>query len=239
MAYNPGSFGEIRVFEDFLSPGIANAAWSDKGLGHVGGIGFTSVNEGSFAQTVDEPGGILAVTTDTGDDDNWAGYVGVFKPSDGGCVMEARFKVASPTTCAIFCGFSETLDAATPVCPAEFATATLTCNGTGSMVGMLHDADATTDIWMAVAGDGGVEETVYNAAAGPTADYWDVVRVEIGPDGKGTCILNGKVIHEFTSFLTTTDIQHAVLLVENRSGAANTLEIDYFFAKGYRDWTDS
>ena len=91
----------------------------------------------------------------------------------------------------------------------------------------------------AVAGDGGVEETVYNAAAGPTADYWDVVRVEIGPDGKGTYILNGKVIHEFTSFLTTTDIQHAVLMVENRSGAANTLEIDYFFAKGYRDRTDS
>ena len=239
MAYTPGSFGRLRVFEDFLGLGTDNAAWDETGLGSIGNIAFTSVNEGSFAHTVDEPGGILAVTTDTADDDNWAGYVGVFKPSDGGCVMEARFKVADITTAAVYCGFTETLSATAPVMPAEYATATLTCNGSGSMVGMLSDPDATTDLWRAVAGDGGVEETVYSAAAGPTNDYWDVVRVEIGPDGKGTCILNGKVIHEFTSFLTTTDIQHAVLLVENRSGAANTLEIDYFFAKGYRDWTDS
>lgn len=232
-----GSFGRIREMEDFLSPGAADAAWSATGTGTLGKIAFTSVNEGSFAPTLDEPGGVVAVTTDTADNDNWAGFLGVFKPADGGCVMETRFKVASTTTCAIFAGFTETLSLTTPVCPAEYATATLTCNGTGSMVGMLHDADATTDLWMAVAGDGGNEETVYAAGYGPTNDKWDVVRVEITPDGKGRCILNGVVIHEFTSFLTTTDIQHACLLVENRSGAANTLEIDYFYAEGGRDWT--
>lgn len=234
-----GSYGKLKVFEDFLSPGAANAAWSDTGVGILGDICYTSVNEGSFAPTVDEPGGIVAVTTDTADNDNWAGFVGVFKPADGGCWMETRFKVASPTTCAIYAGFTETLALDTPVCPAEYATATLTCNGSGGMVGMLHDADATTDLWMAVAGDGGAEETVYSHTVGPTADYWDIVRVEIDNDGNGTCYINGVKLHTFTSCVTSTDIQHAVLLVENRSGAANTLEIDYFAAGGGRDWTTS
>ncbi len=237
MTYSPGSFGRIRIFEDFLGNYVtADPTTTFSSVGLLGAISV-SAGDGSCTSTVDEPGGVICVNTHTDDNDNAALFAGVFKPVDGGCVMETRFKVASPTTCAIFAGFTETLAVTTPVCPAEFATATLTCNGSGSMVGMLHDADATTDIWMAVAGDGGVEETVYNASEGPTADEWDVVRVEIGSDGKGICMLNGRVIHTFTSFLTTTDIQHAVLFVENRSGAANALEVDYFYAEGFRDWT--
>ncbi len=240
MAIKQGSFGQLRVFEDFLgfNTPAGNTAWALTGVCPVGQLAMTSVNEGSMAPTLDEPGGIMAITTDTADNDNAALFVGVFKPADGGCVMEARFKVADTTTAAIYCGFTETLALDTPVMPAEYATATLTCNGSGSMVGLLHDADATTDLWMAVAGDGGAEETVYAASYGPTNDYWTVVRVEIGADGDGWCWLDGKMIHKFTSFLTTTDIQHAVLMVENRSSAANTLEVDYFFASGGRDWNE-
>ena len=239
MAYTPGSFGRIRVFEDFLGNYVT--ADPTNTFSSIGQLALISVDagNGSCTSTVDEPGGIVCINTHTDDNDNAALFAGVFKPSDGGCVMEARFKVADVTTAAIYCGFTETLAVTTPVMPAEFATATLTCNGSGSMVGMLSDPDATTDLWRAVAGDGGVEETVYSAAAGPTNDYWDVVRVEIGSDGRGDCWLNGKLIHSFTSFLTTSDIQHAVLMVENRSGAANALEVDYFYAEGARDWTDS
>jgi len=240
MSYNPGSFGRVRIFEDFLgfNTPAGNAAWALTGVCPVGQLSMTSVGEGSLAPTVDEPGGIMSITTDTTDNDNAALFAGVFKPVDGGCVMEARFKVDSATTAAIFCGFSETLALDTPVMPAEYATATLTCNGSGSMVGMLYDPDATTDIWKAVAGDGGDEETVYNADTAIVADTWDVVRVEIGANGDGICYLNGKLIHTFTSFLNTSDIQHAVLMCENRDGSANVLEVDYFYAEGARDWAN-
>ena len=242
MAKSIGSFGRIRVWEDFLAPDTA-LTWSTSAQ-RLGQIGQVSVNEGSFAHTVDEPGGILAATTDTGDNDNIALYAGPFKPSDGGCFFEARFKVNSATLCAIFAGFSETLDATTPVCPAEFDTSTLTINGSGGMVGMLFDPDATTDVWKAVAGDGGAAASgaPVNAANTVVADEWDVVRVEIGADGRCSCYLavsdgTFKLIKQWDDPITASDIQHAVLLFENRSGAARVAEVDYFWAEGGRDWT--
>jgi len=240
-----GNFGVIEVFEDFLAPDAA-LTWSSSAQ-RLGQVGQVSVNEGSFDHTVDEPGGILKITTDTADNDNCALYVGPFKPSDGGVVMEARFKVADITTCALFVGFTETLDAATPVMPAEFATTTMTYNGTGGMVGLQFDSDGTTDDWRAVAGDGGAVSSnadangtrAYNA---PVNDKFDVVRVEIDVNGTGRVYLaedsgSLKLIKEIESAVTASDIEHAVLMIENRSGAASVMEVDYFYAKGNRDWT--
>ncbi len=118
-----------------------------------GGIGFTSVNEGSFASTVDESGGVLAITTDTADNDNAALIAGKFAPHDGKMVMHARFKISDVTTDAVFVGFAETMALDTPVMPAEFATATMAYNP-GGMVGFSFDADGTTDDFRAVMGDG-------------------------------------------------------------------------------------
>jgi len=240
-----GSFGRVRIFEDFLgfNTPAGNTAWALTGVCPVGQLSMTSVNEGSLAPTVDEPGGIMAITTDTADNDNAALFAGTFKPADGGCFMEARFKVADVTTPAIFCGFSETLALDTPVMPAEFATATMTYNGSGGMVGAQFDIDATTDDWRTAFGDGGA--IVSGATAGGerahdtvVADAWQLVRVEIGADGDGYVYVNGKLIEKVANCVTTTDCFHAVLMVENRSGAANTLEVDYFYAEGGRDWTE-
>jgi hypothetical protein len=243
MTIKQGSFGRLHIHEDFLGCGAPNAAWSDTGIGHVGQLAFTSVNEGSFAFTVDEPGGILAVTTDIADNDNWAGFAGTFKPADGGCYMEARFKVAVITTSSVFCGFSETLDATTPVMPLEFAIATMTYNGTGNIAGLLQDKDATTEDWRAGFGNGGA--VVAGADANGTrayeaivADRWQVVRVEIGADGDAYCYLNGRLIKKVADAVTPADVLYATLMVENRSGAANTIEVDYFHADGGRDWAD-
>jgi len=235
-----GSFGRIRVFEDFLAPDTAlTMSTSPQRLGQVGQV---SVGEGSFAHTVDEPGGVLKITTDTSDNDNVCLYAGPFKPADGICVMEARFKIADITAGALFVGFCETLNATTPVMPAEFATATMTYNGSGGMVGLQFDADGTTDDWRAVAGDGGAVSgdaaangTVANAA--PVNDEYDVVRVEIDDNGTGRVYHDGKLIKDVGVAVTPGDLQHAVLFYENRSAGAKVFEADYFFAEGGRDWT--
>ena len=234
--YVPGSFGRVRVFEDFLAPVVTATAATFTRFGSLGAI---ATEAGSIAQTVSEPGGVATLTTGTTDDYNCAIYAGAFKPSDGGCIIEARFKIASVTTSAIFCGFSETLAVTTPVMPVAAASANvLTCGGTGGVVGMLFDPDTTApDLWLAVAGDGGIEETVYPATEGITATYWNVVRVEISADkGDGSCYLNGKLIHTFSACVTNTDMQHAVLMVSNRTSAASVLGVDYFYAEGGRDW---
>ena len=242
MAESRGTYGRLKVFEDFLgAPEVTAMATV---AASAGNIGYVCTNEGTMRATVDEDGGVWAFTTDTADNDNFALYAGPFKPSNGGCFMEARFKVADITKCAVYCGFSETLDAANPVCPAEYATTTLTVNGTGGMVGALWDSDGTSDYWMAVAGDGGEAATGAPAVTSQAAvnDEYDVVRVEIGADGKCDVYLAAKggiltLIKSFDSPITTSDLQHAVLLIENRAAAASVMEVDYFYAEGGRDWT--
>lgn len=211
------------------------------------GVMYVSVNEGAFAATIDEPGGVLHITTDTADNDNCFLYIGPFKPADGGIVMEARIKMADITTGALYVGFTETLDATTPVMPAEFATATMTYNGTGGMVGAQFDSDGTTADWRAVFGDGGAVDS--NADANGTAandapvnDKWMIIRVYVGPSGRGEVSIGDtpltmKPVKEVDAVVTNTDLQFAVVGIENRSGAASVLEVDYFNAEGYIDWT--
>ena len=237
-----GSRGRVAVWEDFL--GIdPDATWAAGGF-DIGGISVTSVNEGSIESTVDEPGGIVAITTDTADNDNVALYVGTFQPSLGSVVMECRYKYSNVDT-SIFAGFTETLAKDTPVMPAEFATATMTYNGTGGMIGIQYDVDGTTDDFRAVMGDGGVATggsgngTRANAVL--TADLWHVTRVEIDTNGAGRVYHgsrndNLELVKSFTAGLTPTDQFHAVLMAENRSGNARVLEVDYFYASGGRDW---
>jgi hypothetical protein len=247
--------GKIEYGSDFT--GILNdVAW---GAGTLvaplpGDLGFTSVNEGSFASTVDESGGILAITTDTADNDNAAIIAGKFAPRDGVMSMRARFKYSNVDT-SIFVGFAETMALDTPVMPAEFATATMTYNGTGGIVGLQYDVDGTTDDFRAVYGDGGASKSDagngVRANATVTADRWFEAEVILFPDGTAECWLGDsghvqgtsketrmRLIKRFSAgtLLTTTDLFYAVLMIENRSGNARVLEVDYMFGDAGRDW---
>ena len=239
-----GSYSVIEDIEDFLKFSSATMGTTELPQGKVM---YCSVNEGSFALTTDEESGVLAVTTDTADNDNCALYVGPFKPSIGGCEMEARLKIADITTGAVYVGFTETLDKTTPVMPAEFATATMTYNGSGGMVGLQFDSDGTTDDWRAVGGDGGAvsgDADTNGTAAGNAAvnDKWDVIRVEIAPDGTGRVYLatdSGglELVKNVGTAVTATDLFYAVVMIENRSAAASVMEVDYIAWRSFRDWT--
>lgn len=243
--------GKILFDNDFT--GIYNdVVWGSGTLVALlgGGIGFTSVNEGSFASTVDESGGILAITTDTADNDNAALIAGKFAPADGTLTMEARFKYSNVDT-SIFVGFAETMALDTPVMPAEFATTTMTYNP-GGMIGFNYDVDGTTDDFRAVMGDGSAATAGSGngtrANATVTADQWIEARVILYPDGSGECWLGDasvvdsqnhpklRLIKTFTAGVTPTDLFYAVLMTENRSGNARVLEVDYMRGWANRDW---
>ena len=242
-------WGVIEVKEDFIGFD-ADKTWAAGGF-NVGQVFICSVNEGSIENTVDEPGGIVAFTTDTGDDDNVVVYAGPLKAADGPIVVESRFKFDSATLGSVFCGFTETLSIATPVMPAEFATATMTYNGTGAMVGMQFDTDGTTDDFRAVFGDAGAALTGNGADANGTranatitADRWYIVRVEVDPSGAARCYFGDiatnsqmKLIKSISAGIDTSVVLFPVLMFENRSAAARVLEVDYFRARGSRDWS--
>ena len=249
--------GEIIVWSDFT--GFVNDhVWGTGTL--VGdlanGIGFTSDDEGSFAQTIDEPGGILAITTDVGDDDSAVLFAGPFFARDGETEMKARFKYSN-VDCAIMVGFQETISATAPVMGLEFATATMTYGNVGNVAGMNYDVDGTTDDFRAAMGDAQAalldSSNGIRANATVTADRWLEAVVKVHNDGgaemwlsdighvDADSIPNLRLIKHFrrtpggAAGLTTTDPIFAMLMIENRSANARVLEVDYFGAKGYRD----
>jgi hypothetical protein len=179
-----GNFGEIRAFNDFTGT-YETVTWDAATNELGGGWGLYSVNEGTIQDVKDEEGGVIQLLTDTGDNDNAALVAGPFKPSNGGCVIEARFKVADDLNVAFFAGFMETLVVATPVMAAEYATATMTINGSG---GVADDKDLTQ-------------------------------------------------FESITGAITASDLFYAVLMIENREAAAKEFEVDYVYARGFRDWT--
>lgn len=241
MATYFGSRGNIEVFDDFMGFD-SDKTWATGGF-NVGKFHVWSVNEGSIEETVDETGGVVAFTLDTGDDDNVAITTGKLCPADGNMAIEARIKVDNVTDVAMFVGFSETLAKATPVMPAEFATATMTYNGTGGMIGLQWDSDGTTDDWRAVCGDGGAAAggsgngTRANSAA--VADEWDVVRVELDNSGGGRVYLNGVLVKTYAAgSLTAADLFHPLVMCENRAASAAVFEVDYILVTGSRDWAE-
>ena len=246
MARSEGTFGRIEVYEHFM--GFSSITMGTTALPQGGhGVMYVSVNEGSFAGTIDEPGGILAGTVDTASSDNFALYIGPFKPSDGEIWMETRLKVATLSDAAIYVGFSETLNASTPVMPAEFTTESFSYPGTGGQVGLQYDALATTPLWRAAASDAGIanidcDSLACSAGVSPMSEAWDVVRVEIDPAGNGEVYLADvkgglRLIKRFTTPVTASDLQFAIVMIENRQANAAVMEVDYFNAGGTRDWT--
>src|SRR3990167_10333867 len=108
-----GTFGRIRFENDFTAPPLTAANLVPlAGANNLGGgWSLIGVNEGSVTLTVDEPGGVIAITTDTGDNDNHFLVAGTYKPADGGMVMETRIKIVdslATTRAAAWVGFTET-----------------------------------------------------------------------------------------------------------------------------------
>jgi len=242
-----GSFGRVRIFEDFLgmAADYAGDAPASDVVSRVGNLSFVGVAEGTVTMTVDEPGGIVALTTSGNDNDNACLFAGPFKPSDGGVVMEVRFKMEDIASSAVFAGWTETLNQTTaPVMPAEStgATPTLTISGSGGVAGMLHDKDNTTAVWRAVAGDGGTVASDLTTSTGtvstaPVNDEFDIVRVEMDVNGDAKIIHNGKVIDDVAACVTASDYGFMCVMLEERAATTEKLEVDYFYAEGGRDWT--
>ena len=240
-----GSQGEIRAFQDF-SGTHEDVAWASTSVDLGGEWGMVSVNEGTLNDVVDEDGGILGFTTDTAAADNVCLFAGLFLPNNGNISFEARFKIDDITNGAMFGGFMESLNKATPVFPITVSGTTLTYTGSGGMVGLVWDSDRTTNAWLAAAGDGGAASNLTNYPTDGTAatdaavnDEFDIIRVQLTSSGFAEVWHDDELVASGQTGLDTANFFYAVLFCENRNSdtSAEIFEVDYVAAKGIRDWT--
>ena len=278
-----GSRSDIVAYTDFLvlmdptevtiADGAVNGAVAFPFVLAAGGgeMGVTSI--------LDEPGGVLQVESTGGDNEGPALIGPIVRPADGPVALEARFKVDDFSLVNLFVGFIETVDIDdfdTAGDPYTFSGTTLTDNNVGQVVGAHYDADATVDDWRALLSQDGATNaavtastTTYNghtadnggivAGANLTAtvndDAWQLVRVEVDPDGAARVYVGNSsndpqgvgpiLIAEFGTGagplsnvkLTPTDVLHPVVWMEERSGAARTIQYDYALVTASRDWS--
>lgn len=263
-----GTFGGIRLFEDFLFGDLdtVEVAIADNnperiGLVTVGG----NDNSLTLAPTVNEPGGVLSITNDTGTGDlGWAMYSAPLTPNDGPVVLEVRLKFTDISGTNFFIGFVETFPHGDPdnIVPYTIAGTTISVANFGVTAGVFCDHNADNkDFYFAAAQDatGASGVTLVSPAVGggragvdltgtDLDGEWIIFRVEIEPDGTAFGYVGSslndpqgtgyQLLGQTTrGALDGTAVLTPVVLVDNNASSAMTTEVDYYMAKSDRDWS--
>jgi len=260
------AYGRLAIFEDFagyqasatISDATGGTLYNDLTLIAISG-------DVAWVNVVDESGGVGSFSGAAGAGDGIAITTGmVFQPSTNGPIaMEARFKKGSATDLQIFVGWQETVSLSETVNPFTLSGTTLTSNNGGNVVGFYADSTATTDDFRFHSSLDGTESTTaalkyalggattlgdlgVRCNATLTADSYYIARLEIDPDGAArgyfghTSMANKEgltlIAHMKAGTLDQTALYYPLLLMVDASTGDTLDEVDYFAAKGNRDW---
>ena len=239
--------GKIRLFDDFVGGEIpvAIAVAYGASAGHY--IGPFSV-KGDLVETDTGVVG-LAITSGavrvSGNDEDGKGVAlstdAVFSASlNGTIVVEARVQMQALTTRNIFIGLGGLCanDIAPPLTSATI-THTLT---DGNLAGFHMDSGLTAGTtWHAVYNGGTTTgQTVSTSTTTgvlPVAAEWDVLRLEVDPNGTARYWINGKLEATVAGAISTTVLHAAILGCWGTEVAAADIDVDYFLVEANRDWT--
>ena len=226
MASIDTGFGKVVWHEDF--PGPAVDTTNDVVVGETGAGGTQAFNA--------QANGALRLVTDALDDDN-AGVGGalIWKANSGGpLIFEARVaSVTAITLRAYYVGLTDTLVSSIEM-PFELATTTLTSTATDA-VGFVYDVDATNAYWHCVGVKANVDGVFVNTGVAPAAaGTFQTLRVVVDSDGNAEFFIDSKWVGSMTNAVTASVAQCAAFVLESRSAAAKTADIDYFHVESGR-----
>ena len=165
-----------------------------------------------------------------------------WKANQGGLCFEARLKMSTIATIAVFAGFTDQTAALEMPVNSAAGAHTITTNATDA-VGVLFDtSDTSTDQWLAVGVANDVDATVQSglgissAAIIPVADTYETFRIELGTDGSAVFFRNGVQIgSKMTGAVTATVALTPVIAAFNRTtSGAPTISVDYLHVSALR-----
>lgn len=259
------AFGKLGFFEDFqgvaASVSIADATAGTR-VNDITLVGISSAV--TFTYTVDESGGVANFTpADNVADSGMALLSSPMVPSSNGTlVVVGRWKASVVTDFRAFLGWQETASLTETVNPFTLSGTTLTANSAGQVVGFYFDGQATTDDLRFMAASDGTASTTATVTAregsttlgslgilsGATVatDSWITARVEIDPDGtaRGYAGIAGMGNQTGLTLVATLKkgaldadaLYHPHMHLAQHSTGGVVHEVDYFGARGHRDW---
>ena len=209
------------------------------------GQGIADTDSGAVMLDSDGLNGVVQLTT-TNEDVHCAGFqtpVMFDVALNGAIVLEARVRQAALNTGEVFIGFS---DVATDlaiiegaICHGDTVTLTLTAS---DLIGFLMASDLTDNSdWHGVYNGGTTTgettSTSVDFDAGATAGEYQVLRLELFPNGTAEWWVDG-VLEQTTTGAVSTSVDLCLnVLVESKTSAVKTLDVDYIKVWANRDWT--
>lgn len=240
--------GKIRLFDDFCGPEIpvgiqvAHTAAAGYFLGPFAIKGDTDTNDAG-AVALGITSGAVRLTT-TNEDTKGCGLTTdlVFSPVlNGPIIVEARVQMQVLTAREIFVGICGTM-ADDLMCPLTYSAATTVVNTASHFAGFFLSSELTA---------AGYWHNVYNGGTttGPTstlttdsgvlavATEWDVLRLEVDPNGTARYFINGELEDTITTAVSTTTLQGVICGPFGNASTITDLDVDYLLVNANRDWT--
>ena len=209
------------------------------------GQGIADNDSGAVMLDSDGLNGVVQLTT-TNEDVHCAGFqtpVMFDVALNGTIVLEARVRQAALNTGEVFIGFS---DVATDlaiiegaICHGDTITVTLTAS---DLIGFLMASDLTDNSdWHGVYNGGTTTgqttSTSVDFDSGATAGEYQVLRLELFPNGTAEWWVDGVLEQTVTGAVSTSVDLCLNVLVESKTSAVKTLDVDYIKVWANRDWT--
>ncbi len=242
--------GKIRLFEDFLGAELIVA--HSAVFGFVGGGPFRVIGDGVAISdsgiTVLDADGLSGVgVLNTTNEDKKGIHLTTNKMFDvalmAPLVVETRVRVVDSDSKRIFMGFSDQNGDDLSLEDDLISGGTTTITLTGSnLVGWLYDEALTADLdWHAVFNGGtttGItDSTLINASENIVTGEWQVLRVEVDPNGTARWYVNGRLKFTVAGAVSTTVDFAAHCGVEATAASLELAHLDYFLVTANRDWT--
>ena len=251
MATVQSEVGRIRIFEDFLGPEYIIAETSTTG-GTLGGFrvvgdGITETDSGIVILESDGLSGVAQLTTADDASEDSCGLV-TAKCFDaalmGTLVAETRVRFDDDDNKAFFFGFCDENDDDQGIEGEIMAGATETLTLTASDIcGFYFTDELTTDpsdwhmVYKGGTTTGETDSTEVNADDDIAAGEFQILRVEVDPNGTARWYIDGVLKQTVEGAMSTSTDVAVVFIVETKTAAAETAEVDYILVEANRDWT--
>jgi len=237
--------GRIRLFNDFAGVGNTLALTADTAqLGdfYAGGEGFEDADAGIAGK--DALSGVVTITgADTNADTTFVGtQIMLDVALMGTIVLETRIQLPDLDTKEIFFGLTSILSVDEQLEDIVINASSSTITMPADLVGFYWSDELSDDEdWHAIYNGGtasaSTTTTDVNLSDDAVAGEWQVLRLEISPNGTTSWLIDG-VLKKTVTGACSTSTNMAVCL----AAAANTTQLaifdcDYILVEANRDWT--
>lgn len=244
--------GKIRLFDDFTASIDLLAITTvprlvGNGTFRLAGQGISSADDAA-ALAFEKPGGGIELSTTN--EDVHSSIVETDTMFDvalmGPLVAECRLQMPDIDTRGVFMGFTDiAISGFIPDIQTDLITATsaeLLSLVASDLCGFYLDDELTEDeMWHGVykggTATGETDSTAVELAVDAVLAKWDILRLEIDPNGDARWFVNGDLKQSVADAVSTTTDLKFMVGVCSKDATIQEIDIDYILVTANRDWT--